>query len=246
MLIALNATRLHLKSECRALEERLSDVEARGERLSRIAEEAGAAQSLKARDLSAFKDDLSKLTQSRRSLYEGGLQLQEEKRLLEKQWEIVSVYLMIDEEAKKIHLMRGEQSLESYPISYAPSHGFGAGLSPTPPPFLQIVSKERFAHPERGKSEQVAGQLQWEPPQVGTSVRSNALGEYVMFTRGALILHGPPRKTEEHGLFPHYCVGLGLGAARKLYLNSFIGTKIWIKPAPRPAAPAAPAKEKKK
>jgi hypothetical protein len=61
---------------------------------------------------------------------------------------------------------------------------------------------------------------------VGTSVRSNALGEYVLFTNSKLVLHGPPRNAADHEAFPHLCLGLSLDAARNLYRHSFIGTKI--------------------
>ena len=204
------------------------------------ASEAGSLSELKARDLARFKAGLSKLTQSRRTIYEAGLQLQEDKRLLEKQWEIMTTYLMVDPEARKIHLMRGEQSLESYPIAYAPAQAFGGETKP-PPGLVQITSKERFAHPERGKYEEVDGQLQWEPPQVGTSARSNSLGEFVMFTRSSLILHGPPKKVEDHKAFAHYCLGLSAAVAHRLYAHSFIGTKIIIKtPKPLEGSAAAP------
>ena len=52
-----------------------------------------------------------------------------------------------------------------------------------------------------------------------------------MFTRGSLILHGPPKKEAEHKAFAHYCLGLSLKVARRLYENSYIGTRIVIKPA---------------
>jgi hypothetical protein len=61
-------------------------------------------------------------------------------------------------------------------------------------------------------------------------VRANALGEFVMFTKGSLILHGAPKKAAEHMAFPHYCVGLTLAVARRLYSQSFMGTRIKIVP----------------
>lgn len=203
--------------------ERRAQLTALGDALAQSADSLGDASSLrdmKVKDLGRLKGELSKLARSRRALYEGGLQLQEERRLLEKQWEIVSTYLLIDPKEKKIHLMRGEQSLESYPAGEVP-----AGL----PAASAIVSKERFAHPERGRSEEVDGQLRWEPPQVGTSARASALGEFVMFTRGPLILHGPPRKEAEHKAFPHACLVLTSAVARRLYNGSFIGTKVAVK-----------------
>lgn len=190
--------------------------------------ENASLRELRAKDLARFKADLSRLAQSRRALYEGGLRIQEEYRLLYKQWEIMTTYLLVDEDAHQVHLMRGEQSLETYAIGYPPQ-AFG-GESKAPPALGAIVSKERFAHPERGKSETVDGQLQWEPPQVGDSVRANALGEFVMFEKGSLVLHGPPKKPAEHMSFPHYCLGLTLPVARRLYSQSTIGTRVKIVP----------------
>lgn len=208
------------------------------ERLAESAEalaESRAWVELKAGDLVAYKEDLSRLTRTRREAYESGLQLQEEKRLLEKLWEIRTTTLLVDEEGRKLHVMRGEQSLESYPFSYVPPQSFGPETREPLWPTV-IVSKERFAHPERPKSEQVGGELKWEPPQVGASVRANALGEYVMFGKGPLILHGPPSKPEEHKAFSHLCLGLALPAARRLYRASHIGTKVTFK-AVSPLAP---------
>jgi hypothetical protein len=195
---------------------------------SRALSENAALRDLRAKDVARFKADLSKLTQSRRALFEGGLQVQEEYRLLLKQYEIMTTYLLVDEESHKVHLMRGEQSLESFSIGHTPQ-AFG-GETKEPAPQAAIVSKERFAHPERGKSETVDGQLKWEPPQVGESVRANALGEYVMFVKGSLILHGPPKKPAEHLEFPHYCLGLTLPVARRLYSQSYIGTRVRLQP----------------
>ncbi|MBI3548628.1 MAG: L,D-transpeptidase [Elusimicrobia bacterium] len=179
---------------------------------------------LKARDVRRLKDALTQTAQSKRTLYEAGLALQEEKRLLEKQWEIMITYLMVDPTAQRLSVMRGEQALESFAVAYA-SAAFGAESRPLPQ-VSAIASKERFAHPERGHSEEQNGQLVWIPPQVGTSVRANALGESVMFFKNGPILHGPPKRREDHYAYPHWCVGLSAAAARKLYQHSFIGTKI--------------------
>jgi hypothetical protein len=144
----------------------------------------------------------------------------------------MTTYLLIDLPERKIHLMRGDQSLKSFALSYS-SAALG-GISQQLPQTLWIVSKERFAHTERGVSEQKDGKLQYEPPQVGTSVRANALGEFVMFFTGGLILHGPAKRLADHKAFPHYCAGLSLGAAKKLYLETFIGTKLVFKKKPGP------------
>jgi hypothetical protein len=181
----------------------------------------------KSRDVSRLKASMAGLTRSKRDFFETGLALQEEKRLLEKQWAIMTTYLLIDIPEKKIRLMRGDQALESFSVSYA-SAAFG-GLDKALPYSVQIVSKERFAHPERGVSEQIGGKLQWVPPQVGTSLRSNALGEFVIFFNGNFVLHGPAKNVFDHAAFPHHCTGLSLGAAKKLYKETFIGSRLIFK-----------------
>jgi hypothetical protein len=182
---------------------------------------------LKANDVDQFKRGMVDLAQSKKALFEAGLSSQEERRLLEKQWEIITTYLNVDIGLGRIFLMRGDQPLESYLIDYVPMKALG-GVPAKVPRFVHITSKERFANPERGTSELVNGKLQWVPPQVGTSVRSNALGEYVMFTNSKLILHGPPLNLIDHDAYPHLCVGLSREAARNLYQHSFIGTKILL------------------
>jgi hypothetical protein len=200
--------------------------------LQGILEQATAAgdhraslETLKTMDLEQLKAGLGGHALSQKSLFESGFSLQEERRLLEKQLEIMTTYLLVDPAVQRIFLLRDNQPLQSYLIGHVPLKAFGnvpAGLPST----VRIVSKERFAHPERGKSEESGGTLQWVPPQVGTSVRSRALGEFVMFTNSALILHGPPVNADDHERFPHICLGLDREAARKLYRSSFIGTKI--------------------
>jgi hypothetical protein len=188
-------------------------------------EHIDSLEMLKTADLERLKAGLSGSAQSQKSLFESGLSLQEERRLLEKQLEIMTTTLLINPALQRVFLMRAEQPLQSYLISYLPLRSFG-GAPAVLPSTVRIVSKERFAHPERGKSEEVNGTLQWTPPQVGTSVRSNALGEFVIFTNSALILHGPPVNAEDHERFPHICLGLDQEAARKLYRGSYIGTRI--------------------
>jgi hypothetical protein len=141
-----------------------------------------ALREFKARDVARLQEGLSGMTRSRRTLFEAGLSLQEEKRLLEKQWEIMTTWLLIEPAASRIHLMRGDQSLKSFSLSYS-SAAFGGVTGALSSP-LEMFSKERFAHPERGVFEQVDGALRWVPPQVGSSVRASALGEFVMFFRG--------------------------------------------------------------
>jgi hypothetical protein len=191
--------------------------------------QSAALEELKRKDIQDFKAVLAKLTASHRALYEAGLQLQEEQRLLEKQWEIMTTYLVVDEEEGKISVMRGDQVLVTYLPGYAEPREFGGAEAPEPAS-LRIISKQRFASPEQGKYELVGGKLQWEPPQVGSSMRANALGQYVLLTDGPLILHGPPKRRKEHAAFRHACLGLSLDVARRLYEKTFIGTRIFIRP----------------
>ncbi|MBI3564034.1 MAG: hypothetical protein HY079_02425 [Elusimicrobia bacterium] len=182
-----------------------------------------------ARDLTQAKRNAASLSKSRRVLFEGGLALAEEKRLLEKQWEIMTTYLLVDAAGDRVQVMRGEQAFETWPLAGAKPGAVG-GDKKALPRVATIVSKERYAHPERGKSDLVGGRLDWEPPQVGASARASALGESVMFTKEGLVLHGPPLKRAEHDAYPHLCLELPAATARRLYARAFIGTKVMIKP----------------
>lgn len=189
--------------------------------------ERQALSDLVARDFARAKASAATLSRSRKALFEGGLALSEEKRLLEKQLEIMSLWIKVEEEADKIHLARGDQTAESLNLGGARPRVVGAESRPLPRS-ATILTKERFASTERPKSDQVGGQLQWEPPQVGTSVRASALGEFVLFTKEGLVLHGPPLKAAEHEAFPHLCLSLPLATARRLYTQSFVGTKLLL------------------
>jgi hypothetical protein len=195
-------------------------------------------QALKRSDAVQFKLGLSGTAKSQKDLFESGLSLQEERRLLEKQLEIMNTTLEINPSLQRIFLLREKQPLQSYLLRYFPLRAFG--VPPVLPPVTRIVSKERFAHPERGKAEMVNGQLQWTPPQVGTSIRARALGEYVLFTTSKLILHGPPISEEDHARFPHVCLGLDRETARILYHSSFIGTRIQLSQSRIESAPVPP------
>lgn len=190
--------------------------------------ERQAIADLVAQDLARAENDARAATRSQRSLFEGGMALSEERRLLEKQWEIMTTYLLVDPAADRISVMRGAQTVESWPLGGAVPRAVGGDARPLPR-LATIVSKERWAHPERGKSEVVDGQLQWEPPQVGTSTRARALGENVLFTKEGLILHGPPLSREEHEAYPHLCLSLPAATARRVYAASFVGTRVLIK-----------------
>jgi hypothetical protein len=199
--------------------------------------ERQALRDLVARDLSRAKQNAASLSRSRRVLFEGGLALSEEKRLLEKQWEIMTTYLLVDLKNDRVQIMRGEQAFETWPLEGSRPRASGGDTKPLPK-IATIVTKERYAHPERGKSEQVGGRLDWEPPQVGLSQRASALGENVMFTKEGLILHGPPLKQAEHEAYPHLCLTLPAATARRLYARSFVGTRVLIQDDAAPVAPA--------
>ena len=241
VLLLLHLANVSLGKRAQAARAGLEALSEEAQEADSALAEATTLREERLREVAAFKEGLPKLAESRRHIYEGGLQLQEEKRLLEKQLEIMTTYLLVDELGGKIHLMRGEQALESFPLAEGSPKAFG-GAKPAPA-LTSIISKERYAHPERPKSDQVGKQLNWEPPQVGESARANALGEYVVFTRGPLILHGPPKNEEEHAAFPHVCLQLPLPVARRLYSESYMGTKIMLKgPSAAPAPVPAPAK----
>ncbi|MEK7232367.1 MAG: hypothetical protein AAB268_01015 [Elusimicrobiota bacterium] len=195
--------------------------------------EREALIALVSRDFARAKESATTLSRSRKVLFEGGMALSEEKRLLEKQLEIMSLWIRLDEEAGKVQLFRGEQIVESLLLAGARPRVVGAETRPLPR-FATILTKERFASTERPKFEQVGGQLHWEPPQVGTSVRASALGEFVLFTREGLVLHGPPLKEAEHEAFAHLCLSLPLPVARRLYTQSFVGTKIVLAMSAKP------------
>ena len=189
--------------------------------------ERQALRDLVVRDFARAKISATTLSRSRKALFEGGLALSEEKRLLEKQLEIMSLWIRLDEENDKVHLVRGDQIAESLALAEARLRAVGGETRPLPKS-ATIISKERFASTERPKSDQVGGQLQWEPPQVGTSLRASALGEFVLFTKEGLVIHGPPLKKAEHEAYAHLCLSLPLPVARRLYTQSFIGTKILL------------------
>jgi hypothetical protein len=208
-----------------------ADAEAVGVARDDLDQELSERQALRdlvARDLAGAKRNAASLSRSQRVLFEGGLAVSEEKRLLEKQWEIMTTYLLIDLSGDRVQVMRGEQALETRPLSGAVPLAVG-GEKKAMPKLATIVSKERFAHVERAKSDVTDGRLDWDPPQVGTSARARALGENVLFTREGLVIHGPPLDKAEHEAFPHLCLSLPAATARLLYDRSFIGTRVMIK-----------------
>lgn len=196
-----------------------------------------AAQTARFTELSELKEEQDKKAEeikqaltnrvsAKKIIYDSGVSLQEEKRLLEKQLEILETWLSVDEATGKIYLMRGEQSSKSYPF-IAPLKLF-ANTSPVKLAPYRVISKERYAHPERKAVEKESGLAKWEPPQTGTSLRDSALGEYVVFTSGSLIFHAPVSKKAAHDTYPHICAGISRETAKKIYESVFIGTKITV------------------
>ncbi|HVA66264.1 MAG TPA: L,D-transpeptidase [Elusimicrobiota bacterium] len=243
LLAALNALRVKLKSAALASRRQAAALAQNLDGAQDALADVESLRDLKKDELSRAKRVILSLTRSRQALYESGLELQEEDRILQKQWDMLSTYLQVDLGSGRISVMRSGQALESYPVRDSPPRAFGGEDKPLPR-IVRIVSKERYAAPARGKSEEVNGHLEWQPPEVGTSARASALGEFVMFTDSPLILHGPPKSTAAHAAYPHDCLGLSWPVARRLYRGSFIGEKIWIagQPKPAPAAASMPAR----
>ncbi|OGR87547.1 MAG: hypothetical protein A2021_04650 [Elusimicrobia bacterium GWF2_52_66] len=214
-----------------------------------VLEELRFLKELRLEDAARYKKELKGLAKSSKAVYDAGVSLQEEKRLLEKQLEIMTTYLEINEETGKISIMRGDHSLKDCPFSYSPLRLFGNGTE-NMPPSARVVSKERFAQPQRGKVEEIDGKISWEPPQAGKDPRSGGLGEFVIFTDSPLVIHGPPLKQELHEAYTHVCAGVTAYTAKKLFENTFIGTKILytpaVKPMAKPAASSQPTFKKTK
>lgn len=216
----------------RAMAVKLAAGRAEAARMEETVAASGAAlddmralRDSKLKEVSGYKEALKSQALSKKAVYEAGAALQEEKRLLEKLLEIITTYLEIDEASGKIRLMRGDHALNDYPFAYAPLKIFGSPAQKMPPS-SRVTSKERYANPERGKVQELNGKLSWDPPQVGKDPRSGGLGEYVLFTDGPLILHGPPPAKALHEAYPHICAGLTAHTARLLFENTFVGTKI--------------------
>ena len=192
---------------------------------------------LKEQDVARFKAGLPGLVKSKSSLYEMGLSVQERNGFWKNSGRSSTTYLLLVRH-HRISLMRGEQVLKSYPVTDAPPKAFGG----TPGPCrLSSELFPRSALPTRnaGNRKSWMGNSNGTRLRSGTSVRSNALGEYVMFTREGLILHGPPRDEKEHQAFPHHCLELSLSAAGTSYRSSFNGTKIFLARVNEEAAPPA-------
>ncbi|MFH1618756.1 MAG: hypothetical protein ABIG11_02525 [bacterium] len=199
-------------------------------------EELNSTRELRYKNVRNYRKTVAAIAKSSSKVFAEGFSLQEEKRLLEKVLEIVDTSLEMDLDSGKIHLMRRKLAVKEYPMQnpgLKPS-GKKAGSMPVS---CRIISKERFAQPERGKVEETEGKIVWKPPQAGTSPRSAGLGEYVIFTDSPLIFHAPASNAALHDTYPHFCAGLTLYSARRLYKSSFIGNRIVFKQT-KPVAPS--------
>ncbi|HAT72776.1 MAG TPA: hypothetical protein DCS63_08165 [Elusimicrobia bacterium] len=244
---------LNLTAQRRAYEAEtgIKAIEAALARSSARTAELKGARDSKSKTSVRIKKALAGAALSKKALYENGLSLQEEKRLLEKQLEIMATYLQIDVQAGKIHLLRGDQINKSFPFPYAPLRVFG-NEKRAMPAICRITARERFAFPERAKTEKAGEGLKWEPPQSGERLRYKPLGEFVIFTDGPLVLHAPVAEAALHDAYPHICAGLSREAAKGLYERVFIGNKLLTSGIPAPASPrpsapkSTPAAKKRK
>ncbi|MBI4051863.1 MAG: hypothetical protein HY400_05095 [Elusimicrobia bacterium] len=185
---------------------------------------------LKERDIQKIKTALVTQAKTQKKFHEEKFILTEEKRQLEKQWDLLITYLMLEAtesqpEANKLHIMKGDQATKSFRVAPLVCWGDPALKIPK---LSTVTSKERFAHPERGRVEFKDGQLHWIPPQIGPALRSLALGENVIFTNGPLILHGPAKDSQQHEAYPHCCLPMTAATATQVYGTVYIGTRILI------------------
>ena len=67
---------------------------------------------------------------------------------------------------------------------------------------------------------------------VTQGLRISRLSQEPHFTPGATVQQALEAALADHAAFPHYCAGLSLGAAKKLYAETFIGTKLVFKKKP--------------
>ncbi len=183
-------------------------------------ETAENLNALKANDVEKTKAATIGLAKKHKKYYEDRLFLSEERRQLEKQWDLLITSLALDGQAGRLKVMRGDQAAKDYPAG--PVVCWGA----KPPKWAVINAKERFAHPERGKVEIAEGRLSWTPPQVGPASRSAALGEFVAFTNTSLILHAPSKDAKAHEAYPHCCLPMTHATAKKVYDALVVGTRV--------------------
>lgn len=188
-------------------------------------ETAENLNALKANDVEKTKTATIGLAKRHKKYYEDRLFLSEERRQLEKQWELLITTLALDVKGGRLKVMRGDQAAREYPAGPVVCWS-AAGSAAKAPKWAVVNSKERFAHPERGKVEMLDGKLNWTPPQVGPASRSAALGEFVAFTNTPLILHAPSKDAKAHEAYPHCCLPMTPATAKKVYDSVAVGTRV--------------------
>lgn len=226
LLLGLAGLNHWLAKEITEADAQLIRLKNRSEAVLESLTEVRSLRDLKEQEMAFFISGLGTVAQAKKTLYESGLSLQKERRLLEKHLEIITASVRVDLENKKISLMREDNSLKDFKIIFTSTQSVTEAQIKSR--YLRITSKERYAHPERGKAEEKEGVLTWVPQQVGESTRSNALGEFVIFTNSNIIIHGPFKKELEHSAYPHTCVGLSRPDAANLYRKSFIGNRVYF------------------
>lgn len=244
LLASLLAGNAVIARQLAEAEESVRSIGQAGVRSAGRTEELRSIRDLRVSSAKHMKDSLTDMAKAKKAVYETGLSLQEEKRLLEKQLEIMTTYLEADEGAAKIHLLRGDQALKSFSFT-SPLRILG-GEKRAVGQVYRITSKERYAYIERGKAEATSAGLNWNPPQVGDGPRASPLGEYVLFTDGPLVLHAPVAGAALHSAYPHLCAGLTFNSAKRLYESVFIGNKLLIKASPSAVRPAPVPKSRHK
>src|SRR5437016_1353376 len=96
LVVSLHAAGTRLNAEAARARTAAASLDAAASGVEEALDGARVLRDLKARDLASFKAGLARLTGSRRALYEAGLELQDEKRQLEKLWEVLTTYLLVD------------------------------------------------------------------------------------------------------------------------------------------------------
>lgn len=201
------------------------------ERVNTAIETADALYALRARDVEKTKQAMTGLARKQKSYYEERLALVEERRLLEKQLELLETRFAAGE--GKLKALRAERVSQEFPVGPLACYGEAVAA-----PAAVVTAKEFYAHPERGKVEMLEGTLRWTPPQVGTVSRQEGLGQYVIFTNTSWIAHLPPKDKAKHEGYAHCCIPLARKTAKQAYDASFIGSRWTVGPL-EPAAPAA-------
>ncbi|MBI4056073.1 MAG: L,D-transpeptidase [Elusimicrobia bacterium] len=214
-----------LQKHLQELEKNLSNTNHILEETATAVETAEVINSMKTKDIQKIKSVLVSQTKTQKKFYEENLILADEKRQLEKQWDILITYLMLDAETGKLKLMKGDQAAKNYKVE--PVQCWGNYILENNKP-ITVTSKERFAHPERGRVEIQEGQLNWIPPQVGPASRNLALGEHVLFTNTSLILHAPAKDKQQHEAYPHCCIPMRSGTAKQVYDAVYVGSRILV------------------